>query len=215
MNRHDLQPVPVRVNNSYLKPEDLGESDEQLVAEAKTVTADITIAALIQTFSEPPDEVAASALLQALPEYPNIGALAVRLRNGLINRIRVARHGWGSWEAVLAVPPDAVIWAAHEILVPVGAAIAVRLGETRVQDIARRILDRLRHGAIDTGLIEATHAERRFELDVWLPGAVISVRRESIRTTRRAHSAQKAALAGRSRAQTLRQKRKGKRGRTR
>ncbi len=196
------EPVRVRVSNAELKPTDLTGSDQELLVEAVQLTADVASSALIQTLVEH------SSVHLDTPE-----AVATRLRPGLVDRIEVENHGWGSWEALLAVPPDAIVWAAHEVGVPIGAAIAVRIGELGLHDLTERVLNRLRTGTVDTELIEITHRERRFDLDILFPqGTVLRVRRTTIHRKERTRSLQKQAehhiAPG-----VKRRKRRGKRGR--
>ncbi len=55
------------------------------------------------------------------------------LRPGLIQQIYVDRKGWGSWEALLVVPPGTVVWAIHEIGLHIVGAVVVRVGRRGVR----------------------------------------------------------------------------------
>lgn len=150
--------------------------DRLLVTAASELIADVVIVAVVEALD---DE---NARLRDLPHQS--------LRYAVSEHIRLIRHGWGSWEALFAVPPDTVVWAIHEINQAIPAALIVRVGE--------RAINRLRSGDVDRDLIEGELVERESTFDLYFPNgkSFLEIRRRSSRTRYRGRQIVKAQTKG-------------------
>jgi len=159
----NLEPLPLVIRSAEAKPVSQSLADDLLVEEATNVIIDVVAVAAIQAAGE-----AAPTTLTTKP----LTAILESLRRGIRSGIRLERHQWGSWEALFVVPPDTIVWAVHEIGIPIGAALAVRLGED--------IWQRLRGGQIDSRLVDDLVSDHSFDFEVYFPGGTsIAVRRKS------------------------------------
>jgi hypothetical protein len=198
-----LEQVPVLVRNPKLHPVSQSLADDFLVTDARLLVADVVSVATLQTLNE---------LLQAPVTSPESLLGTLRLR--LIEMIRVERHGWGSWEALLVVPPDAVVLALNELAVPIGAAIAVRLGELSLNRVGARVLGRLRNGNVDPYLIEHSTRARRFDFELWFPGGVVlRIRKSTSQSMDRSRDSTRSKEQSRTAASPRTHSRKGRKPR--